>query len=52
MRKFKNNADRKMLRELDAIPWKDRQWGHTIAKNLITTKQKPRLGVSKNGKRR
>ena len=52
MRKFKNSADRKMERELDAIPWKDRQWGHAIAKNVINTKQKLGLGVSKNGKRR
>ena len=41
-----------MVIELDAIPWKDRQWGHAIAKNRITTKQKLGLGVSKIGKRR
>ena len=29
--KCKNNADRKMVKALDAIPWKDRQWGHFLA---------------------
>ena len=48
--KCKNNADRKMVKALDAIPWKDRQWGHTIARNVINTKQKLGLGVPKNGK--
>ena len=27
-RKCKNKADRKMVKSLDAIPWKERQWGH------------------------
>ena len=50
--KCKNRADRKMVKSLDAIPWKKRQWGHTIARNAINTKQKLGLGVSKNGKSR
>ena len=36
--KCKNNADRKMVKSLDGIPWKERQWGHTIARNTIATK--------------
>ena len=39
-RKCKNKADRKMVKSLDAIPWKDRQWGHTLARTIINTKQK------------
>ena len=50
--KCKNDADRKMVKALDAIPWKNRQWGHTIARNVINTKQKLGLGVPKNGKSR
>ncbi len=33
--KCKNEADRKMVKALDAIPWKDRQWGHAVARNAI-----------------
>ena len=58
-RKCKNKADRKMVKSLDAIPWKERQWGHALARNVIDVKQKLGLGVSgargasrpKNGKR-
>ena len=45
--KCKNEADRKMVKALDAIPWKDRQWGHTIARNTIAAKAKLGLGVKK-----
>ena len=54
--KCKNEADRKMVKALDDIPWKDRQWGHTIARNAIAAKAKLGLGVKqrkpKNGKSR
>ena len=52
--KCKNNADRKMVKALDAIPWKERQWGHTIARNAIAAKSKLGMGVNKpkNGKSR
>ena len=52
--KCKNEADRKMVKDLDAIPWKERQWGHTIARNAIAAKSKIGMGVkkSKNGKSR
>ena len=49
-RKCKNKADRKMVAALDAIPWKERQWGHALARNVIDVKQKLGLGA-KNGKR-
>ena len=49
-RKCKNKADRKMVKSLDAIPWKDRQWGHTLARTMINTKQK--LGLGLNARRR
>ena len=57
-RKCKNKADRKMVKSLDAIPWKERQWGHTLARTIINTKQKLGMGApadvknSKNVKRR
>ena len=47
-RRCKNKADRKMVKSLDAIPWKERQWGHALARNVIDVKQKLGLGV-KNG---
>ena len=50
-RKCKNKADRKMVKSLDAIPWKERQWGHWLARTLINTKQKLGMGT-KNVKRR
>ena len=54
--KCKNEADRKMVKALDSIPWKDRQWGHTVARNAIAAKAKLGLGVkqkkTKNGKGR
>ena len=50
-KKCKNAADRKMVRALDQIPWKERQGGHWLARNAINTKQQLGLG-SKNGKRR
>ena len=52
--KCKNNAKRKMLKALDAIPWKERQWGHAIARNAIAAKSKLGMGVKKpkNGKSR
>ena len=48
--KCKNEADRKMVKSLDAIPWKDRQWGHAIARNTIAGKAKSRQ-VKKTGKK-
>ena len=51
--KCKNDADHKMVKALDAIPWKERQWGHTIARNAIAAKSKLGMGVKpKNGKSR
>ena len=52
--KCKNNADRKMVKALDAIPWKERQWGHAVARNAIAAQSKLGMGVkkSKNGKSR
>ena len=51
-RKCKNKADRKMVKSLDAIPWKERQWGHALARNVIDVKQKLGLGFAPiNGRR-
>ena len=50
--KCKNQADRKMIKSLDAIPWKQRQWGHSLARTMINTKQKLGLGLQKNARRR
>ena len=46
--KCKNNADRKMVKALDAIPWKERQWGHAIARNAIAAKSKLGMGAKKS----
>ena len=43
--KCKNVADRKMVKALDSIPWNDRQWGHTVARNAIAAKAKLGLGA-------
>ena len=51
-RKCTNQADRKMVKALDNVPYNERQWGHWLARNAINTKQKLGLGVSKNGNRR
>ena len=48
--KCKHTADKKMVKSLDAIPWKKRQWGHTLARTMINTKQK--LGLGLNARRR
>ena len=32
---------------LDAVPWKERQWGHWMARNAINTKRKLGLGTGK-----
>ena len=45
--KCKNEADQKMVKALDSIPWKERQWGHTVARNAIAVKAKLGLGVKK-----
>ena len=45
--KCKNEADQKMVKALDSIPWKERQWGHTIARNAIAAKAKLGLSVKK-----
>ena len=36
-----------MVKALDAIPWKDRQWGHAVARNAIAAKSKLGMGVKK-----
>ena len=42
----KHVADKKMVKALDAIPKNKRQWGHSIARNAISSKQKVGLGIS------
>ena len=52
-KKCKNEADRKMVKSLDSIPWKERQWGHAGIRSAIVAKQKLGLGIKqKNLKRR
>ena len=36
-----------MVKSLDAVPYKQRQWGHAAARNAINTKQKLGLGLKK-----
>ena len=40
----KHKAGKKMVKALDAVPWKQRQWGHAAARNTINLKQKLGLG--------
>ena len=47
-KKCKNKADAKMVKVLDSIPWKERQWGHAGVRNVIAAKTKAR---SWNGKK-
>ena len=47
-KKCKHRADKRMVRALDTVPWKERQWGHWLARNSINTKRKLGLGVKKN----
>ena len=42
----KHRADKKMVSALDAVPWKERQWGHWLARNTINTKGKLGLGTT------
>ena len=53
-KKCKHEADRRMVKALNNILWKERQWGHWLTRNVINTKRKLGLGhvpgVSKNGK--
>ncbi|MCV6630773.1 MAG: hypothetical protein OIF50_13050, partial [Flavobacteriaceae bacterium] len=39
-KKCKNEADRRMVKALDNVPYKERQWGHWSARNAINTRQK------------
>ena len=41
----KHRADRQMVRALDAVPWRERQWGHWLARNTINAKRKLGLGA-------
>ena len=41
-----------MIKALDVIPWKKRQWGHAMARTMINTKQKLGMGLQKNARRR
>ena len=51
--KCKNDADKNMVKSLEAIPWKEKQWGHALARTMISTKQKLGAGLqSKNVQRR
>ena len=45
-KKCKHKADRKMANSFGAIPFRDRQWGHWLARNIINTKQKIGLGLN------
>ena len=51
-KKCKHQADKKMVRALDAVPWKERQWGHFLARNTINTKRKLGLGSAQVKKKR
>ena len=43
----KQKADIKMVKSLDAIPQRERQWGHAAIRNTIAGKKKLGLGALK-----
>ena len=45
LKKCKHKADKKMVKSLDAVPYKQRQWGHAAARNPVNAKQKLGLGL-------
>ena len=45
LKKCKHKAVKKMAKSLDAVPYKQRQWGHAAARNAINAKQKLGLGL-------
>lgn len=51
-KKCKNKADRKMVKDLDAVPYNERQWGHFLARNAINVKQKLGLGFARGQKKK
>ena len=46
----KHRADKEMVRALDAVPWKERQWDHWLARNSINAKRKLDLGNAKKNR--
>ena len=40
----KHNADKRMINSINNLPYKDKQWGTFLVKNIINTKQKLRMG--------
>ena len=42
----KHNADKRMINSINNSPYKDKQWGTLLVKNIINTKQK--LGMGNN----
>ena len=42
----KHNADKRMINSINNLPYKDKQWGTFLVKNIIDTKQK--LGMGNN----
>ena len=47
----KDTADKKMVKSLDAIPWRERQWGHAAIRNTIAGKKKSGLGARNSEKK-
>ena len=45
-KKCKNEADRKMVKAVNSILWRERQWGHAGIRNTIAARQKLGLGVA------
>ena len=51
-KEYKHKADKKMVKALDAIPWKERQWGYAGVRNAIAAKQKLGLGLQPGSKKK
>ena len=44
-KKLQTQSGQKMVKALDAVPLKQRQWGHAAARNRINLNQKLGLGL-------
>ena len=48
----KNEADRKMVKSLDSIPWREGPWGHASIRSAIAAKQQLGLGIKQKNLKR
>ena len=52
IRNVRMKLTKKMVKSLDSIPWKERQWGHAGIRSAIAAKQKLGLGIKQKNLKR